>query len=160
MRKLVVLLLASLFVIGLAACGGGGDDKVSTASDSDSTATTKASSGDGGGGAYCGLAAKYSGLQNFNPSGDAASIRATLENAKAALDESVRVAPSEIKADVRVIADAFGPFIEALAKANYDFTKLNPQDPAFAKIQDPQVTAASQRITAWAKAHCSTNTTG
>ena len=154
MRKLVVLLFTLLFVLGLAACGGG-DDKTTTASDSDSTATTKGEDSSGDGGAYCGLAAKYQGLQNFNPSGDTASIRSTLENAKAALNDAVRVAPSEIKADVRIIADAFGPFIEALAKVNYDFTKLNPQDPAFAKIQDPSVTAASQRITAWGKAHCS-----
>jgi hypothetical protein len=155
MRKLVVLLAAALYFV--AACGGS-DDKTENASDSEAVTTTQASSSDDGGGggdAYCGLAAKYSGLENsFAAGADAASLRSSLEKAKDALDDAVKVAPSEIKADVKVIADAYGPFIDAMAKANFDFTKLNPQDPAFAEIQKPEVAAAAQRIEAWGKAHC------
>jgi hypothetical protein len=152
MRKLVVLLLTAL--LGLAACGS--DDKTENASDSDAVTTTEAeSSSSGDGDAYCGLATKYSGLEKaFNPGADAANLRSSLETAKDALDDAVKVAPSEIKADVRVIADAYGPFIDAMAKANFDFTKINPQDPAFAEIQKPEVASAAQRIEAWGKAHC------
>jgi hypothetical protein len=152
MRKLVVLLLTAL--LGLAACGS--DSKTENASDTgDAVTTEKPDSSDGGGDAYCGLATKYSGLEKaFTPGGDAATLRQSLETAKDALADAVKVAPSEIKADVKVIADAYGPFIDAMAKANFDFTKINPQDPAFAEIQKPEIAAAAQRIEAWGKAHC------
>jgi hypothetical protein len=154
MRKLFVLLLTAL--LGLAACGS--DDKTENASDTDAVTTTEAASGDDGGGgvdAYCGLSAKYAGLDKaFQPGADAASLRSTLETAKDALNEAVKAAPSEIKADVKVIADAYGPFIDAMAKANFDFTKINPQDPAFADIQKPEVAAAAERISEWGTAHC------
>ncbi|MEY2475614.1 MAG: hypothetical protein QOG87_929, partial [Actinomycetota bacterium] len=42
------------------------------------------------------------------------------------------------------------------AKANFDFTKLNPQDPAFTNLQKPEIAAASQRLEAWSKANCGT----
>ena len=156
MRKLVTLLFAVLF--GVAACGGS-DNKTENASDTNDVTTTEASgSSDGDGGdAYCGLAAKYSGLENsFTPGADAAQLRSALETSKDALADAVKVAPSEIKADVKLIADAYVPFIEAMAKANFDFTKLNPQDPAFANLQKPEIAAASQRIEAWSKANCGT----
>ncbi|MEY2476966.1 MAG: hypothetical protein QOG87_2281, partial [Actinomycetota bacterium] len=119
MRKLVVLLFAVMF--GVAACGSDGGDE--NASETGSTETTDApsDSGDKDGKAFCGLEAKYSGLDSsFAPGTDAATLRNSLETAKDALDEAVEVAPSEIKADVKVIADAYGPFIEAFAKANFD----------------------------------------
>jgi hypothetical protein len=156
MRKLAVLLFA--FTFGVAACGGS-DDGAQNASDSDATDTTEAkkSSGDGSASKFCGLESKYSGLDStLTPGTDAATIRKSLEQAKDALDEAVDVAPGEIKADVKVIADAYSPFIEALAKADFDFTKVNPQDPAFANIQKPEVAAAGERIETWTKANCGT----
>ncbi len=156
MRKLVVLLFAVVF--GLTACGGS-DDKVDNASEVETADATDApsSSGDGKNGTYCGLATKYSGLENsFGPGADANTLKASLETAKDALADAVKVAPSEITADVKVIADAYGPFIDAMAKADFDFTKINPQDPAFADIQKPEVAAAAQKIEAWGKANCGT----
>jgi imidazolonepropionase-like amidohydrolase len=151
MRKLVILLLTALF--GLAACGS--DSKTENASDTGDAVTTEVPDSKGGADAYCGLATKYSGLEKaFTPGADAATLKSSLETAKNALDDAVKVAPSEIKADVKVIANAYGPFIEAMAKANFDFTKVNPQDPAFADIQKPEVAEAAQRIEAWGKAHC------
>ena len=153
MRKLVVLLFALMF--GLAACGS--DDGSENASETGSSETTDAPKSSGGSSAYCGLESKYSGLEDsFTPGTDAATLRTSLETAKDALAEAVKVAPSEIKADVKLIADAYSPFIEALAKANFDFTKINPQDPAFANIQKPEIAAAGQRVEAWSKANCGT----
>jgi hypothetical protein len=150
-------MLLFVLALGAAACGGGDDNKSTNASDSDSTNTTEAASSAGGTGAYCGLAAKYQGLEKLNPSGDINSIRASLEAARDALDRAVDVAPTEIKADVRVIADAYRPFIAALVKVNFDFTKINPSDPGFVGIQKPEVAAAAQRIAAWSSAHCGAN---
>ena len=152
MRRLAVLLLIAL--LGLAACGS--DDKTENASDSDAVTTTEAeASGGGDAKDFCGLESKYTGLEDsFRPGADAASVRASLETAQDALDDGVRLAPSEIKADMKIIADAFGPFIEAMAKANFDFTKVNPEDPAFANVQKPEVQAASARIDAWVDANC------
>jgi hypothetical protein len=154
MRRLLITLFAA--GLTLAACGGS-DTKSTNASASNTTVAGAAVADSSGGGSskYCGLEAKYSGLKDLNPTaGNADSIKATLETARTALKEAVAVAPTEIKADVRVLADAYDPFITALAKVNYDFTKVNFSDPAFAKLSSAEVQAAAQRVSDWAKTHC------
>ncbi|MDQ1372752.1 MAG: hypothetical protein QOJ09_90 [Actinomycetota bacterium] len=154
MRKLAMTLF--VFAVTLAACGGS-DNPATNAAGSKSTTTkagVSASASASASAKFCGLSDKYSGLQTTSPNLDAAALRKQMETAKTALQEAVSAAPSEIKADLRIVADAYVPFIDALAKANFDFTKVNPQDAAFAKMQDPSVAAAATRIGDWAKAHC------
>jgi hypothetical protein len=151
MRRLTVLLLIT--VLGLVACGS--DDKTENASDSDAATTTEAAASGGGDAKdFCGLSSKYENLQNFDPSADAATVRETLEATRDALDESVDAAPGEIKADVKIVTDAYGPFIESLAKVNFDFTKVDAADPSLAKVSTPEVQAAAERVDAWVDANC------
>jgi len=160
MRKLVTMLFAITLGVGLAACGGS-DDKADTASNantSDTKAgeTTEPKSG-GSANAYCGLADKYEGLDGADlaPGTDPASLKKQLELAGEALKDSVALAPSEIKDDVKVFADAYGPFIEALGRANYDFTKLDLTDTAtFSKLQEPRFLEAAENIGKYVETHC------
>jgi hypothetical protein len=154
MRKLSIMLF--VLAVTAAACGGGSDTKTN-ASGTNTTGTLKANasaSASVSANDYCGLQGKYAGLRNFTPTADRNTIKAQLEAVKAARDEAVAKAPAEIKADVRVLADAYDPFIAVMANANYDISKINFTDPALTKIATPEVQTAAQHLAAWAQTHC------
>ena len=154
MRKLMAL--TALIVMLLGACGGGDDDNNGENASAQSDTTEAAASGDFDSGRFCGARAGFEAL-NQSATPDANALKSAAEN----MDKLADYAPSEIKADVRTVADASKPFFELLASVNYDFTKLmSDQSKAQefqeigAKMADEKVKAASERITAWVQAHC------
>jgi hypothetical protein len=85
-----------------------------------------------------------------------ANLREQFAKAKEGLDEMVEHAPGEIEADVKVFADAQKGYIEAFEKANFDFTKVDFNSPAFKRLSAAEVQQSSQRVTDYFKTKCGT----
>lgn len=81
-------------------------------------------------------------------------LRAQFAKAKEGLDEMVEHAPAEIEADVKVFADAQKGTFDAFQKANFDFTKVDFNTPAFKRLSSPEVQAASKRLTDFFATKC------
>ena len=82
------------------------------------------------------------------------ALREQFAKAKEGLDEMVEHAPAEIEADVRVFADAQKATFDAFQKANFDFSKVDFNNPAFKRLSSPEVQAASKRLTDFFAAKC------
>ncbi len=160
MRKFVAVIGLSAVAL-LGACGGDDDNTAENASaGSDTTEVTTASGGAGAGGfgKYCDA---RGGLAAPNPSGGG-DMKSTFQAAEAAMDSAVANAPSEIKADVETVVNAARPFYKFLRDNNYDYMKLAQDESKQKELADlsekfneEKVRAASDRIEAWAKTHCS-----
>jgi hypothetical protein len=153
MRKLPGLLL--VVTLAFTATCGGSDDKSDNALDSSDTTAALSGRGEGNFSDMCAARAAFSAP---SPTGASADMKTAVQN----LERAKQTAPSEIKADVAIVVDAAKPFFDLLASVNYDYMKL-ANDPSKqqqlqtlgAKFQEEKVKAASDRIEAWAKAHCS-----
>jgi hypothetical protein len=66
--------------------------------------------------------------------------------------DAANSAPSAIKGDLQTIFGVSNSFFDALAAANYDFTKVDPS--ALAKLNTPALQAATQNVTTYVKDHC------
>lgn len=133
-RAVVVALLLALAVTG---CG--------------KSKTKSASGGTGGGGKYCSLAtdlekasASIETPDFSDPTKAGEVLRDAFAKVSAALDDVIDQAPSEIQADLRLLADAFRSLKTKLEAIDYDFTKADPE--TFKEFSDPKFQAASDRI--------------
>ena len=81
-------------------------------------------------------------------------LREQFGKAKEGLDEMVENAPAEVEADVKVFADAQKATFDAFQKANFDFSKVDFNTPAFKRLSSPEVQAASKRLTDFFAAKC------
>jgi hypothetical protein len=84
--------------------------------------------------------------------GAATNMEATIKQTQVIEGAVLKAAPSAIKPDLVTVFGAADKLYAALAKANYDYTKLDPT--VMSVLQDPAVTAAEQRLTAYAKNTC------
>lgn len=80
------------------------------------------------------------------------SLKTTMQTSLAEVEKLMLQAPSDIKTDLTTLVTAVSGFEAALAKANYDYTKVPPS--ALTGMETPQVQAAETRVDAWVKAHC------
>jgi len=159
MKKAFAVAVSCLAVLSLAACGSS-SKKASTSKETGTTASASASANANVAAAsdllkYC----DYSkAAQAFSPSNPASlsnpnSLKDQLSNLKTNADAYVNVAPSEIKADVRVYIDDFlKPLITEFERAHYDFTKLDAS--AFASINSAKVQTALKNIGTYYSSHC------
>lgn len=159
MKKLVAITVSCVAVVSLAACGSS-SKKASTSKETTSTVGASASANANVAAAadllkYCDYSKAAQAFSVNNPSSltNPNSLKDQLSNLKTNADAYVNVAPSEIKADVRVYIDDFlKPIISEFEKANYDFTKLNAS--AFASINSAQVQTALKNIANYYASHC------
>ena len=93
----------------------------------------------------------------------AAGVPTTTAKAKAQVEQGLAEfsvlaaeAPSKIKADVTVLAGAITVLYTAVAKANYDYSKVNQAD--LQAMSNPKVTAASNNVDAYVKNTCGIDT--
>lgn len=149
MRKQAAMML--LLAAVLAACGGG-SDKTGAGKDAgtDKTPTTSAPQAAGGG--DCDYANKFKdsaeALGSQTPGTDAASIKQQMLDARKAIDASVALAPADIRPDVKTLADFYGQMIDALAKYDFDYTKI-PADQiqsVFAFAQSTEYLEVAKRV--------------
>ena len=135
--------------MALAACGGS-DDKDSTTTTSPLVTSQPVDTSFSGAGSteFCTLSKSFStGFDRIGPNASTAQLRSNLEEADKAIHQAVDVAPSEIKADVKVIADGFTAVAGVIANANYDLTKVPPD--ALATFQSPDFSNAAARLQAY-----------
>lgn len=110
-----------------------------------------------GSAAYCGLARNYAGAFDRlgQPGSSTSDLRAYYQAAGVAVQQSVGVAPAEIRPDVQVVADALQALIAALDKINFDLNKIGSLPPELiARLMSQQFEDSSTRVAAYAKNVC------
>ena len=159
MKKFAAIVVSFVAVVSMAACGSS-SKKASTSKETTSTVGASASANANVAAAadllkYCDYSKAAQAFSVNNPSSltNPNSLKDQLNNLKTNADAYVNVAPSEIKADVRVYIDDFlKPVITAFENANYDFTKLNAS--AFTSLNSAKVQASLKNIADYYSAHC------
>ncbi len=165
-RALGVLLVGSAV---LAACGGGdGGEETSTP-----TTVASRASEDGGGkvegstgaltAADC-TAANSSLADQYGGTAEAmANLTAGLQAQLAALEGYAEKAPSDMKDDIRLMADAFSDFIEAQASISVAAVAAGVEPPpdtmakllaATVRIRSGEFIEAAGRLSAWLDTEC------
>jgi len=150
MRRSALAAVSLALTVALSGCSNGDN------SEGASTPTTggragRASTGD----PFCDFYRDYS--QRFgriDPRGAAEpnALRALFQEAATALGEAHATAPEAVKADVKVLNDAFAQFTAVFEQAGFDITKV--QLPAIERINTPQFTDANRRIDTYMRQHC------
>ncbi len=151
-RAIAASLLVAAALILLAACGGSSS---STATKSTSTlapnSTIKATKG----GDFCKqVASTYNEAASLskNLTGTADNLRQNLATALKDGQDAIDHAPAEVKPDLQTIQNAVKSFTDALAKVDYDATRLGADAlsavGAFNTAEFQQATARSQTYVA------------
>jgi ABC-type glycerol-3-phosphate transport system substrate-binding protein len=167
MRWFSILVLALALVA--AGCGGGDDDSSAsgdttveeTTTDTTTTDTTTTDDGTGTTGefdfadedcqALLGVGATIAAAFSATGGGDADTEE---------LSELAGKVPDEIQADVQTLADAFGEYAAKLqdigieAGATPSPEQVQELQAAIASLDQQELTAASQRVQAWATENC------
>jgi len=164
MRLRPALLVMILSVAFLGACGGGGDDESSsgTALSSDSgdpdtgavgafTAARCADALRGMAEAAAAVPQAFSGTNNE-----------TLQDSIDRLDEAANAAPSEIRADMQIVADGYKKIVSILVDANFDPASgqapsqetIQTLEEASAEVDSAEFKAAADRVQAWFQDEC------
>jgi hypothetical protein len=102
---------------------------------------------------FCALAKTYNDrFGNVGTASTPAQLRTVTQDGRTAINQAAAAAPSEIKPDVQVLADAFGTLFTELDKVNFDPTKVSAA--AFAPLQTPQFQTSTVRFQAYLKSVC------
>ena len=153
----------AVFVVGafvLAACGGG-----------DSGDTVSPAAGDGGDSSGVGGAFDAAECAQVVAamSAAAAAVPAAMSGSAGDLDQSLaqlqafaEAAPEEIRADLTLVYEGYGAFVAAMQGAGYDPSSgeapsaemIAAMEAASQKLNDPDFTAASERVSAWFATNC------
>jgi hypothetical protein len=84
------------------------------------------------------------------------SIKASVQEFQTIEGSVLKSAPSAIKPDLVTLFGALDQFYSALAKNNYDFTKIDPS--VEAPLETPAVQQAEQNVDAYLKTTCGIDT--
>lgn len=172
MRALTVLFaVVALAVVG-AGCGGGDDEEASgdtatvvtaTAPETETDETTTEELDTSG---LEGLASEdclqlvNAGLALSQAFGAASSGGGDLDEAAEIFDQLVDRAPSEIRADLATLARFFSEYAQVLQDIDLQEGELPSAadlqriQGALASVDQPELQAASERLSAWATANC------
>ena len=159
LRLIVVLMLV------LAACGGDddasddgdtGDDgatvETTTTTTMATTTTTSGSSG-GSGDDWCEFASDNIANVSLNPVQQTTSqLQATIEQVAADIDNAADNAPSEIRSDVQLFADAYNGLLEFFAEYDFNFLSIPQEDlddPRLNRLDDDDLEQAGDNIEAY-----------
>ena len=165
------LAAASLLTIALAAgCGNSKAGTSTAAAPTESTSGKSATTDLGsGGGDFCEFARKQAKsflgeddtalkdaiAQIFDPSKAAqgkAALKVYVQTARAQNADFIAKAPAELKKDLTVIKAASDKLFDAMAKADYDITKIDTG--AFSAADTPELKASAERLSAYLKRTC------
>jgi hypothetical protein len=176
--KALLAIIAAPLLAFVIACGGGDDDSSSGSSggsgSGDNSSSSSGASGDDRSGGSGGSGDSIS-LENCKQYESFATTAAAAFSAsgpsgqfkldKGALDKMVKATPKEIRGDMEVVVGALVAFYEVLEKAGLtDPSKLDPAklqaaqadlEKAAAKLEDPKIEAAGERIEAFFEKNCS-----
>ena len=169
MRWLALLVLALALVA--AGCGGGDDDSSAaddttieeTTTTEDTTSEDTTSDDDLSDDDLSGVLADEDcrELVNISVTFGQAIAGATDSEAAEAFQDLVDDVPSEIQADVQILADWFAEYASTLQDIGIqagqvpDAQQLAELQAAFAALDQEEVSAASERLSTWAQENCS-----
>jgi len=108
-----------------------------------------------GGGKFCQQVAdslNKDSAANIAGGTDPTTIKQDVQNEQGLESQILKAAPNAIKPDLVTIFGATDKLYAALAKANYDYSKLDPT--SIGSLETPDVTAAEQHITSYMKDTC------
>jgi hypothetical protein len=171
MGRVTILVVAAVFALAVVGCGGGDeasdtDTVVATETTTDETTTDGAMTDET---ATTDLGELASGeclelAQAGQALGAALSAAGTsgseLDESSEAFQDFVDKAPEEIRADVQVLAEAYAKYADVLQDVDLqagetpsaeDALKLSQ---ALSAIDQAEVSAASERVAAWANENC------
>ena len=161
LRRLAIVLVA--LALPLAACSGSddGDDGGDRSSDTTAAAASDLPAGSttvdttfsgAGSDAFCRQIRTYAeGSRRLGEAANA-SVRTVFSDAARAVNESIALAPAEIKRDIEIVAEAFTTLVRELETVNYDFTRLPPA--VALRFMSPELQSASTRVEAYARNVC------
>ena len=155
MRKIAIVFLASVALFS-AACGGGSDKKASVNAGANVGANVNSAAINAAAAKVCG------GREAVAFSATAASAIANsggkdFKSLSQGLHDAAAAAPSEIKADFTLFADAEGAFLDLMVNSNGNYMQLaqNPDFQAKAqRLSQPDVKAAAEHINSYFAEHC------
>lgn len=118
--------------------------------------------GSGGGSAadFCGVARAFDESNDVFDTVEESStndLRDGMRQARAAIDQLAKAAPSEIRDDVNLLKGAFGSLIELLEENDYDFfaTVMDPANAdKLAALDSEEFNQAADRVNAYVKDRC------
>jgi hypothetical protein len=148
---------ASLAGLSLAvvACGGSSSRAASgppaaTGSSAVAQAATSPNAGAhvkaGGGGNFCQLvaaAANSGSVSGLSP----AAIKSRIASVRVIEAQALALAPGSIKSDIRLLFAASDKMYSDLAKANYNYSKIDTS--SISELSDPKIAAAEGRLRAY-----------
>jgi hypothetical protein len=161
MKKVLVVLLACFALVG-AACGGSDDGDSASSSDAKSGSSSSddtVAKGDPDSD-FCDSARKFSKDFNDSSNADEEDQAKVFKDLRAAIEKLEDQAPDEIEDDVKVVADAFKESDDLLKKYDYDFTKVPEEEASKLSINDPKVTASSDRVESYFEKTCGIDSDG
>jgi hypothetical protein len=148
-------------VVPLAGCSGGSGDEgggrssATTAapagSDAATTTVDTTFSGEGSD-TFCQQIRTYAESQRRLGGAANADVRAVYSDAARAVNESAAIAPSEIKRDVEVVAEAFTTLVRELEAVNYEITRIPPA--VALRFMSAELQSATTRVEAYARNVC------
>ena len=182
MRLLTILLAFAALAVGTAGCGGGSNTAAETSTTAIETSTTQetetreatetstetemstdATSTEASGFDFASGDCKKlleAGQEFSQAVGTAASDKEKLEQTKDLYQRFVDKAPSEIRADLQVLAAAYTKIVDKIAEIDFkpgetlSADKLQELQEAFSSMNDPKVRTAAEHIATWAQTNC------
>jgi hypothetical protein len=103
---------------------------------------------------FCDDARRLSQTTRFTP--DTTNLKTVFQDFDSYSGRLESKAPSAIKADVKTVVDAVKRYEGVLQGVNFDYTKLTPAQ--LQAFTDPNVTSASERVTAYLAQVCHVST--
>lgn len=168
-RARFLFALLSVAALGITACGGDDDDSASVGAKSNvDQAAVDAAAKAAGVSAECAAGLKaYAGIVG----GASAAFTgggAELERNVKAFQEFAKASPADIRADVKVVADAYGTFIQALVDSGWNPSSgAQPTPDQMQKISDaakvvdaPGIKSAGERVSAYFDENCKAGSGG
>lgn len=160
MKRTAVVLSVLALVAG--ACGGGDEETSATSSPTTAEPTVQTTttvpaaepaddeSSSGTSSEFCGFIVEVDEEFALDVGAtDAESLRALIEETQRAFDRAEDLAPSEIRGDIAVIAEAYDGFASLLAEYDYDVMTAflaAEDDPRLLALEADELAAASSRI--------------
>jgi len=180
MRPLTILLVLAALTFGAAGCGGGSNSAApasttttesTTTQETETTEATETStteststeaSGLNFGSGDCRKLAQ-AGQEFAQSMSSATTDKEKLQQAKQLYQSFVDKAPSDIKPDLQVLADAYSKIVDAVGKIDIkpgqtpDAATIQKFQDALASIDNAKVQEASQHLTTWVTSNCGTS---
>jgi hypothetical protein len=177
MRPLTILLVLATLTFGAAGCGGGSNSAAPTsttttestttqeteATEATETSTTESTSTEAGefnfGSGDCRKLAE-AGQEFAQSMSSATTDKEKLQQAKQLYQSFVDKAPSDIRPDLQVLADAYSKIVDAVGKIDIkpgqtpDAATIQKFQEALASIDNAKVQEASQHVTTWVTSNC------